>query len=194
MSFSTITESATQSLQQRVQGSWFNADGTPKKNYIWKQSDNTPKGDGGEGIVADTLEHVFVQHYGTDFVVDVNVVGAEKGDYDVIVEVYDTEGNTVNTLKIEVKTATEDSNKKFQWNGLKKNIDYDVVFGLGVRPDDFVFAIQTREYIEKTLTTNMSRDVVGSFKWTSKERDNVQVLTEANLTQRVKELGLLGTV
>ena len=194
MSFSTITESATQSLQQRVQGSWFNADGTPKKNYIWKQSDITPKGDGGEGIVADTLEHVFVQHYGTDFVVDVNVVGAEKGDYDVIVEVYDTEGNTVNTLKIEVKTATEDSNKKFQWNGLKKNIDYDVVFGLGVRPDDFVFAIQTREYIEKTLTTNMSRDVVGSFKWTSKERDNVQVLTEANLTQRVKELGLLGTV
>ena len=69
-----------------------------------------------------------------------------------------------------------------------------MVFGLGVRPDDFVFAIQTREYIEKTLTTNMSRDVVGSFKWTSKERDNVQVLTEANLTQRVKELGLLGTV
>lgn len=194
MSFSTITEATTQSLQQRVQGSWFNTDGTPKKNYIWKQSDNTPKGDGGERIVADTLEHVFVQHYGTDFVVDVNVVGAEKGDYDVIIEVYDSEGTTVNTLKIEVKTATEDSNKKFQWNGLKKNIDYDVVFGLGVRPDDFVFAIQTREYIEKTLTTNMSRDVVGSFKWTSKERDNVQVLTEANLTQRVKELGLLGTV
>lgn len=194
MSFSTITEATTQSLQQRVQGSWFNTDGTPKKNYIWKQSDNTPKGDGGERIVADTLEHVFVQYYGTDFVVDVNVVGAEKGDYDVIIEVYDSEGTTVNTLKIEVKTATEDSNKKFQWNGLKKNIDYDVVFGLGVRPDDFVFAIQTREYIEKTLTTNMSRDVVGSFKWTSKERDNVQVLTEANLTQRVKELGLLGTV
>ena len=194
MSYSTITEATTQSLQQRVQGSWFNTDGTPKKNYIWKQSDNTPKGDGGERIVADTLEHVFVQHYGTDFVVDVNVVGAEKGDYDVIIEVYDSEGTTVNTLKIEVKTATEDSNKKFQWNGLKKNIDYDVVFGLGVRPEDFVFAIQTREYIEKTLTTNMSRDVVGSFKWTSKERDNVQVLTEANLTQRVKELGLLGTV
>ena len=194
MSFSTITEATTQSLQQRVQGSWFNTDGTPKKNYIWKQSDNTPKGDGGERIVADTLEHVFTQHYGVDYVVDVNVVGAEKGDYDVIIEVYDSEGTTVNTLKIEVKTATEDSNKKFQWNGLKKNIDYDVVFGLGVRPDDFVFAIQTREYIEKTLTTNMSRDVVGSFKWTSKERDNVQVLTEANLTQRVKELGLLGTV
>ena len=102
MSFSTITESATQSLQQRVQGSWFNADGTPKKNYIWKQSDNTPKGDGGEGIVADTLEHVFTKNYPSDFVVDVNVVGAEKGDYDVIVEVYDAEGNTVNTLKIEV--------------------------------------------------------------------------------------------
>tara|TARA_B100000287_G_C20405960_1_gene691551 strand:+ start:111 stop:695 length:585 start_codon:yes stop_codon:yes gene_type:complete len=194
MSFSTITEATTQSLQQRVQGSWFNTDGTPKKNYIWKQSDNTPKGDGGERIVADTLEHVFVQHYGTDFVVDVNVVGAEKGDYDVIIEVYDSEGTTVNTLKIEVKTATEDSNKKFQWNGLKKNIDYDVVFGLGVRPDDFVFAIQPREYIEKTLTTNMSRDVVGSFKWTSKERDNVQVLTEENLTRRVEELGLLSTV
>ena len=116
----------------------------------------------------------------------VKVVGAEKGDYDVIITVSALDI----TIKIEVKTATEDSNGKFQWNGLKKGIDYDYAFGLGVRPDSFDFAIQSRQYLEETLTTNMSRDVEGSYKWSSTLRDNVMNLTEENFTQRLEELGL----
>ena len=42
MSFSHITKAATEKLKTRVQSAWFNADGTPKENYIWKISDNTP--------------------------------------------------------------------------------------------------------------------------------------------------------
>ena len=115
-------------------------------------------------------------------------MGADKGDFDVIITVVELDI----TIKIEVKTATEDSNGKFQWNGLKKGIDYDYAFGLGVRPDDFVFAIQSRKYLEETLTTNMSRDVEGSYKWSSSKRDNLMKLTEDNFTQRLEELNLIG--
>ena len=74
---------------------------------------------------------------------------------------------------------------------LKKKIDYDYAFGLGVTPDDFVFSIQPREYLEETLTTNMSRDVEGSYKWSSKKSDNVQPLTEDNIKERLKSLNLM---
>ncbi len=38
----------------------------------------------------------------------------------------------------------------------------------------------------------MSRDVEGSYKWSSSKRDNVMKLTEDNFTQRLDELNLLG--
>ena len=76
-------------------------------------------------------------------------------------------------------------------NRLKKKIDYDYAFGLGVTPDDFVFAIQPREYLEETLTTNMSRDVEGSYKWSSKKDDNVLPLTEVNIINRLEQLNLM---
>ena len=185
MSFKSITTKATQELQKRVQGKWFNADGTPKPNYIFKIADNTPKGDAGEQIVGEIFNQIYTGLY-PNSVVTVDVVGADKGDYDVIVKI---SGHF--DIKIEVKTATEDSNGKFQWNGLKKKIDYDYAFGLGVTPDDFVFAIQPREYLEETLTTNMSRDVEGSYKWSSKKDDNVLPLTETNIINRLEELNLM---
>ena len=187
MSFATITSAATQRLQERISDKWFNLDGTPKPNYIWKVSDNTPKGDGGEEIVGAIFQQIYTEIYeGCEVIV--KVVGADKGDFDVIITVVELDI----TIKIEVKTATEDSNGKFQWNGLKKGIDYDYAFGLGVRPDDFVFAIQSRKYLEETLTTNMSRDVEGSYKWSSSKRDNLMKLTEDNFTQRLEELNLIG--
>ena len=135
MNLTAITTEATQQLQTRVQGKWFNADGTPKPNYIFKIADNTPKGDAGEQIVGRLFEELYTELF-PESVVKVDVVGAEKGDYDVIVKV-----SSEFEIKIEVKTATEDSNGKFQWNGLKKHIDYDYAFGLGVTPDDFMFSI-----------------------------------------------------
>ena len=186
MSFSDITAAATKNLQSRVAGKWFNPDGTPKLNYVWKISDNTPKGDAGEEIVGGIFQRLYDEIY-EGFEVVVKVVGAEKGDYDVIVTVDSLDI----TIKIEVKTATQDSNNTYQWNGLKKGIDYDYAFGLGVTPDDFEFAIQSREYLEERLTTNMSRDVEGSYKWTARKSDNVKLLRVENVTERLNELGLI---
>ena len=186
MSFSHITKAATEKLKTRVQSVWFNADGTPKENYVWKISDNTPKGDAGEEIVGGIFKELYRDLY-EGYTVEVKIVGAEKGDYDVIVTVKELDI----TIKIEVKTATLDSNGKFQWNGLKKGIDHDYAFGLGVRPDDYIFAIQPRNYLEDRLTTNMSRDVEGSYKWTSIKKDNIKVLNKQNFTNRLEELSLV---
>ena len=84
MSFKSITTKATQELQKRVQGKWFNADGTPKPNYIFKIADNTPKGDAGEQIVGEIFNQIYTELY-PNSVVTVDVVGADKGDYDLIV-------------------------------------------------------------------------------------------------------------
>jgi len=186
MSFSHITKAATEKLKTRVQSAWFNADGTPKENYIWKISDNTPKGDAGEEIVGGIFKELYRELY-EGYTVEVNIVGAEKGDYDVIVTVKELDI----TIKIEVKTATLDSNGKFQWNGLKKGIDYDYAFGLGVRPDDYIFAIQSHNYLENRLTTKMSRDIEGCYKWTSIKKDNIKVLNKQNFTTRLEELSLV---
>lgn len=185
--FSDITAAATKNLQTRVAGKWFNSDGTPKLNYIWKISDNTPKGDAGEEIVGGIFQRLYDEIY-DGYEVIVKVVGAEKGDYDVIITVAALDI----TIKIEVKTATQDSNDTYQWNGLKKGIDYDYAFGLGVTPDDFEFAIQSRTYLEERLTTNMSRNVKGSYKWTARKSDNVKLLRVENFRERLEELNLLG--
>ena len=63
MSFKSITTKATQELQKRVQGKWFNADGTPKPNYIFKIADNTPKGDAGEQIVGEIFNQIYTELY-----------------------------------------------------------------------------------------------------------------------------------
>jgi len=185
--FGDITAAATQKLQKRVAGKWFNSDGTPKLNYVWKTSDNTPKGDAGEEIVGGIFQRLYDEIY-PEYEVIVKVVGADKGDYDVIITVPALDI----TIKIEVKTATQDSNDTYQWNGLKKGIDYDYAFGLGVTPDDFEFAIQSRTYLEERLTTNMSRDVEGSYKWTARKSDNVKLLRVENFRERLEELNLVG--
>ena len=86
MSFSHITKAATQKLKTRVQSIWFDANGEPKENYIWKISDNTPKGDAGEEIVGGIFKELYSELY-EGYIVKVDIVGAEKGDYDVIVTV-----------------------------------------------------------------------------------------------------------
>ena len=180
--FDTITEAATSRLQQRLSGTWK----PTSKNYIWKISDPTIKGDGGEEIVGGIFQLLFDEIY-DGFTVTVKVVGGDKGDYDVIITVQELDI----TIKIEVKTATLDSKNKFQFNGLKKHIDYDYAFGLGVRPDDFLFIIQPRSYLEDTLTTNMNRDVIGSYKW-SVPTNNCKELDPINFRERLEELNLLG--
>ena len=90
------------------------------------------------------------------------MVNKGKGEFDI--EVYIQSENRVITF--EVKTATEDVNGSHQFNGLKKDVNYDFAFLFGVAPEDFFFKIEPKQYLCENMTTNMSKDVEGSYKHT----------------------------
>jgi len=191
MSFESIFESATKLLEQRHKENkvnWYHADGTPKKNCSWNLAAKTIQGDAGEQVVKGIFKQVYEKLY-EGYTVDVEIVGLLKGknneNYDVKVVV---KGLNI-IIKIEVKTATQGKDGSYQWNSLKKHLDYDYAFGLGVRPDDFVFSIQPLSRI-KQLTTLMSKAIEDVFKWSPTKKDNVIELTEENFIKRLEELDL----
>lgn len=160
--FADIMEETTENLIEREaeRNKWLNADGSRKKNYWWKYASKTKQGDSGESLVRTTLEYVLSEIYGND--IECSVVNKGKGEFDV--EVYITSEDK--TITFEVKTATEDVNGSHQFNGLKKDVNYDFAFLLGVAPEDFFFKIESRQYLCDNMTTNMSKDVEGSYKYT----------------------------
>lgn len=185
-SFNDIFDEVTELLTEREAGNskWLNADGSPKRNYIWKIGSKTPQGDAGESIVRTTLEYVLSQVYGND--VEVSIENKGKGDFDI--KVFIPSPNK--TIKFEVKTATEDVNGCHQFNGLKKNIDYDFAFLFGVAPENFFFQIKSHQFLCETMTTNMSKNVEGSYKHTIAQRDLID-FTPQNLYNELISCGIV---
>ena len=109
------------------------------------------------------------------------IVNGGIGDFDILLEAPNVK------LKIEHKLATEDVHNSFQFNAIKKAIDYDYVFCFGVSPNDLWFIIQTREWCEQNLTTNMSKNVVGGFKYTVR-KDLMIPLTEENFKGEIEKI------
>jgi hypothetical protein len=175
-SFEDIFEEATELLAEREakNSKWLYPNGSPKPNYIWKIGSKTPQGDAGESVVRITLEYVLSAVYGND--VEVKIENKGKGDFDIVVFI----PSLNKTIKFEVKTATEDVNGSHQFNGLKKDIDYDFAFLFGVGPEDFFFKIQSHQYLCENLTTNMSKNVEGSYKYTISQKNLVD-FTPQNL-------------
>lgn len=156
-----VLEENTERLAEREaeNNKWMNEDGTPKKNYVWKYASKTPQGDAGESVVATTIMLILSKVYGDD--VQSRVINKGKGEYDILASIPDGR-----EYKIEVKTATEDVNGCHQFNGLRKDVDYDFAFLFAVAPEKFFFEIASHEYLCETMTTNMSKEVVGSYKYT----------------------------
>ena len=92
--------------------------------------------------------------------------------------------------KIEVKTATEDVNGCHQFNGLRKDVDYDFAFLFGVAPEDFFFDIASHEYLCETMTTNMSKEVVGSYKHTIAQK-NLKKFNTKNVYETLCKIGMI---
>lgn len=89
----------------------------------------------------------------------------------------------VNNKKVEIKQATLDVNKCFQFNGIRYHRDYDFLFVLGVSPTDIFFNIYTAEDIKTHKIgklVSMEKGVVGSQKLTKKPQDlyNIELLDE----------------
>lgn len=183
-SFDSLLTEATAALSEREaeKNKWLRNDGTPCSNYIWKYASKTKQGDAGEAVVRDALSAILSEIYGT---VTVEVVNMGKGDFDVhaIIPAIDR------TITFEVKTATEDVSGCHQFNGLKKSIAYDFAFLFGVAPEGFFFTIESHQYLCDTMTTNMSRDVEGSYKHTVKQ-SKLLPFTPAALLSSLKRNGI----
>lgn len=184
--FTDIFEENTEILLQREleKNKWLNSDGSRKKNYVWKYASKTKQGDAGESVIRTTLDYVLSAVYDND--VNVSIVNKGKGDYDILI-LFQSTGKTI---KIEVKTATEDVSGNHQFNGLKKNIDYDYAFLFGVSPDDFFFKIASHEELCEIMTTNMSKDVEGSYKYTLSQKQLLEY-TPNNLYQELVDVGII---
>jgi|TARA_R100000030_G_C3203036_1_gene111412 hypothetical protein len=167
-----VLEENTEALAEREaeNNKWMNEDGTPKKNYVWKYASKTPQGDAGESVVATSIFLLLTKVYGDN--VQCRVINKGKGEYDILINLPDGR-----EYKIEVKTATEDVNGCHQFNGLRKDVNYDFAFLFGVAPEDFFFEIASHEYLCETMTTNMSKEVVGSYKHTIAQKNLTQFNT-----------------
>lgn len=142
-----------------------------KYDLIQKAS-NSEKGKFGEKVTNAYLNQIDYKS---------EIINGGIGDFDILLE-------SVNAiLKIEHKLATEDVHNSFQFNGIKKEIDYDYVFCLGVSPNDLWFRIRSREWCEQTLTTNMSKDVIGAYKYTVR-KDLMLPLTEENFKEEIEKI------
>jgi len=180
-----VLEENTEALAEREteNNKWINADGSPKKNYVWKYASKTPQGDAGESVVATSILLILSEVYGDK--VQCRVINKGKGEYDVLATLPDGR-----EYKIEVKTATEDVNGCHQFNGLRKDVDYDFAFLFGVGPEDFFFEIVSHEYLCETLSTKMSKGVDGSFKHTIAQK-NLKKFTTQNVYETLCEVGMI---
>jgi len=70
-------------------------------------------------------QKVFTELYGNERRFSIEYKDGDQGDWDI----------KINGWKFEVKTASLDTQKKFQTEGLKRDGDYDAVMFLGVVPD-----------------------------------------------------------
>ena len=154
-SLNSIIEENLNILKSRGATKW-----TGSKYEAVKTSSRTVIGDFGEHTLVDLFNSLGLV---------AKIVNKGRGDFDILL----LNPLSGKSIKIEVKTATEDVNRNFQFNGIKKGIDYDCVFCLGIAPSEMFFGIFPRELCEEKLTTNMSKGVTGSYKMTASLRHSV---------------------
>lgn len=142
MSFDSILSSNVKHFSEVIKTKW-----TGSKFEVIKNLPTTHKGDFGEDFVTELLNEVSIK---------AERVNKGKGTFDVL----------AGSKKLEIKLATEDTKGKFQFNGIKKDIDYDYVLCLGVSPNELWFNLFSKKQCQD-LTTSMVKDGSETFKLTA---------------------------
>ena len=140
---------------------------------VVKRADMTPKGDFGERVTEKMLKKAGI---------NAKIINGGKGEFDILL--LDT------GLRLEHKLATEDTNKSFQFNGIKKDVNYDYAYCLGVSPNKLWFAIFPKSTCED-LTVAMTKNGEDSYKLTAKPergRYPLMALTPENFLQEVSKI------
>ena len=143
----------------------------------------TVKGDFGEAIMSRCLN---------DLNIGADIVDKGKGDFDILID---------NGMKLENKLATEDSKGKFQFNGIKIDINYDYVTLIAVSPEEIRFDIVIKGDFYRKRNTKagvlfgrsfvpMTRDGDDTYKL-HVHKDDLIPLTEENLLKKLKDLSII---
>jgi len=164
-----MVEPLLDTLKERVEDKWFNS-----KYEAVKAASNTPKGDFGEAVTTLLINEIVG--------VGADIINSGKGAFDIL---------TNSGIKFENKLATEDTSGGFQFNGIKKDVDYDYVFGIGVSPNDLWFGIWSKKEI-KELTVSMTKDGSDSFKLSARKNSDAKYptfpLTKENFNREVSKI------
>ncbi len=117
----------------------------------------TEKGDIGEDFFSELLKTCGYH--------DVDVVKNRRGEYDVSVK------HEKKVAKFEVKVATLDTNKSFQFNGIRYDTKYTHLFCLGVSPDKIGYMILPKLLVgaNENKMVSMAKNTNSTFKLTKRE-------------------------
>ena len=142
------------------------------KNEEVKGWDNTDKGDLGEFHTRDMLKTLDYES---------EIIDGGIGEFDILLEAPNV------TLRLEHKLATEDTNDHFQFNGIKKDVNYDYVFAMGVSPNELCFTILSLEEAQTKLTTKMAKNVEGSYKYMVSKNRMIEY-TQENFKREIEKI------
>lgn len=119
-----------------------------------KLASTTEKGDIGEDLLALLLRKIGYK--------DVNVVKGRRDHYDVSIG---------DKTFFEVKVATQDTSKSFQFNGIRYDTKYTHLFCLGVMPNNIKYLIVAKKSLmdKEHPLTSMAKGSNATFKLTKKE-------------------------
>jgi hypothetical protein len=129
-----------------------------------KDASTTVKGNWGENLTTTVF---------TGLGFPSSVVNGGIGDYDILCQ------GPAKSVDVEHKLATEDSNGRFQFNSIDPDKSWDIVYCLGVAPNNLYFTVKTRSWCVNNLSTSMTK-AGGGYKWTVSKSDMIP-LTESNL-------------
>ncbi len=126
-----------------------------RKFVALKIATPTEKGDIGEDFLAGMLK---AAGFG-----NISVVSGRRGPYDVRAVLGGKE------MLVEVKVATRDVHKHFQFNGVRYDTAYTHLFCLGIGPDKIGYILLTKSELHDHHLVPMAKGVNSTFKLTKKE-------------------------
>ncbi len=160
-----MIEEAMLTLRRLSQDKWTDAEFAEVKS-----STMTAKGDFGEKLTTSLLNEIGF---------NANRVNNGIGEFDI----------SMGELRIEHKLATEDVSGSFQFNGIKKDVDYDIVFCLGVSPNELWFTIITKDEA-LDLGVSMTKGGSDSFKY-SVPVNKMIAYNKDNVRSEIIKLGVM---
>ena len=147
--------------QQKNESQWNNA----IYEHV-KYLDNTRKGELGE---------LFIELACRELGYETTRPEQKRGEYDITI------GGTTH----EIKTATMDTSRKFQFNAIRYDTKFDFLFVFGIAPETLYFQIYPRTALVTLKMVPMAKTTNSSFKHTVAP-SNLHPMSE--LDNRIKEI------